>query len=214
MNYTLLTISPSNVKPRSIFHSQHHPREHSSNIMTTLTTKPCASCNTPSTETHPLQRCGKCKDINYCNKACQRADWQAHKSVCSPTADIIATLKEVLLEDGGQLKLHKKASIPYGASVAKEMPPTDELPLGHQKLTIFPPKWLASIAHLLVAEQNEAKAEYAIKKDEAEEAQLTPEQHEALRLQAKKFGELQQKANARQAAKDAEKYAAKGSGSK
>lgn len=150
-----------------------------------LTAKPCANCNTPSTETHHLQRCGKCKDVNYCNKICQRADWQAHKLVCSYNTDTIATMKEVLLEDGDKLRLRKKKSIPHGSFVAKEMPPTDELPLGHQELVIFPAKWLASIAHLPVEEQDEAKAEFATKQDEAEEARMTPEQREALRLEAK-----------------------------
>lgn len=123
-------------------------------------------------------------------------------------------MKEVLVEDDDKLRLRKKKSIPHGSFVAKEMPPTDELPLGHQKLVIFPAKWLASIAHLPVEEQDEAKAEFATKRDEAEEARMTPEQREALRLEAKQAGEIEQKVNAKQAAKDAAKNAFKGSGSK
>jgi hypothetical protein len=176
--------------------------------MTTLTAKPCANCNTASTETHPLRRCGKYKHVNHCNKSYQRANWKAHKLVCSYTTDAIATLKDVLLEDGGQLKLSKKTSIPYGSFVTKAMPPTDELPLGHQKLVIFLTKWLTPIAHLPVAEQDKAKAEFATKIDEAEEAKeakMTPEKLEALRIEAKRFLEIERKVNARQAAKDAAK---------
>jgi hypothetical protein len=173
--------------------------------MATLTAKPCANCSTPSTTAHPLKRCGKCKDVNYCNKICQRTDWKAHKSVCEKTPSSIAILKEVLVEDGGQFKLGQKVSLPYSSFVHREMPPTRELPFGFWDVLIFPPGWLASIAHLSKEEQDEAKAEFATKQFEAEEAQMTPEGREAERLQAEVFGEIQQKVTARVAAGNATK---------
>ena len=181
--------------------------------MMRLTVKPCAYCNTPSTETHRLKRCGKCKDVNYCNETCQKADWQAHKSVCDQASDIIATLKEVLLEDGGQLKLVKR-TLPKGSFLHKKMPPTRELPLGYEDLTVFPPEWLASIAHLPKEEQSKDKAEFATKKYEAEQAEMTAEGREAERRKAKVVGQIQQKVNTRLAAEDAAKNAPKGSESK
>lgn len=78
----------------------------------------------------------------------------------------------------------------------------------------FSEEWLAYIAHLPLREQNRAKARSATKKDEAEEARMTPEMREADRLDAEIVGEIQQKVNARMAAKAAAKDAAKGSGSK
>lgn len=43
--------------------------------------KSCAVC---STETDQL--CAKCKKVYYCSRACQKADWKNHKSVCiAPT---------------------------------------------------------------------------------------------------------------------------------
>lgn len=165
--------------------------------MTVLTTKPCANCNTPSTETHRLKRCGKCKDVNYCNEICQKADWQAHKSVCDQTSSTIATLKEVLLEGDDQLKLGRKTSLLSGSFGYKQQPPTPELPLGYQDVVVFPPEWLASIAHVPKKEQREAKAAFVTRKIEAEEEEMTPQRREAERLEAEVFGEIQQKVNAR-----------------
>ena len=28
-------------------------------------------------------RCGKCKEVHYCGKACQKAHWVAHKQTCT-----------------------------------------------------------------------------------------------------------------------------------
>lgn len=142
-----LTCTPSNGKTPIYPPPSTLPKQRRFNIMTALTTKPCANCNTPSAQTHLLKRCGKCKDVNYCNEICQKADWQAHKSACDQTSSTIATLKEVLLEDGGRLKLVKK-TLARGSFALEAMPPTPELPLGYQDVIVFPPEWLASIAHL------------------------------------------------------------------
>jgi hypothetical protein len=98
--------------------------------------------------------------------------------------------------------------------VLKPMAPTPELALGYKKMIVFPDEWLASIAHLPVEGQEKAKADYATKKDETEEAKMTAEKREAERRVAKIFGEIQQEVNARLAAKDAAKDALKEYGRK
>ena len=125
----------------------------------------------------------------------------------------MATIKEVLLEDD-RMEPDRLIIVSHDSYLLKPMEPTPELPLGYQKINRFSEEWLAPIAHLPVREQNEAKAALATKKDEAEEARMTPEMREADRLDAEIFGEIQQKVNARLAAKAATKDAAKGSGSK
>jgi len=42
----------------------------------------CIECNTVATSTHRLMQCGRCKNVAYCNTACQRAHWPTHKLVC------------------------------------------------------------------------------------------------------------------------------------
>lgn len=38
----------------------------------------CARCNRPGD-----QRCGKCKQLHYCSKECQKAHWATHKQTCT-----------------------------------------------------------------------------------------------------------------------------------
>lgn len=40
----------------------------------------CASCNQNSTA---ALKCGGCRRVYYCNKACQRAHWNTHRAACS-----------------------------------------------------------------------------------------------------------------------------------
>jgi hypothetical protein len=42
----------------------------------------CYYCKDTSTE--KLSMCGRCKKVSYCSKECQRAAWQAHKTLCVP----------------------------------------------------------------------------------------------------------------------------------
>lgn len=42
----------------------------------------CATCHAWRTTAHKLARCSGCLSVNYCNTACQKADWANHKAVC------------------------------------------------------------------------------------------------------------------------------------
>jgi hypothetical protein len=44
----------------------------------------CASCGITQEALEPgkLKECGGCKSAQYCGKACQKADWPAHKATC------------------------------------------------------------------------------------------------------------------------------------
>ena len=39
---------------------------------------PCAMCDKLGT-----MRCGKCKQVHYCGRECQRQHWAAHKQECA-----------------------------------------------------------------------------------------------------------------------------------
>ncbi len=39
----------------------------------------CFSCKK---ETSNLKKCGKCKSVSYCSRACQKQDWSTHKQFC------------------------------------------------------------------------------------------------------------------------------------
>ena len=42
----------------------------------------CSACGTARAQAGTLMRCS-CAKALYCDKKCQRADWRAHKQVCS-----------------------------------------------------------------------------------------------------------------------------------
>ena len=214
------TCSPSKTDP-STTSSTTPTHTRNLNIMTT---KSCAKCNTSSTGTHPLKLCGNCKIVSYCNQACQKADWKAHKSICRQSgakkakdqaeleeaANNIATLEDSLLADG-QLELGETISIPHDSYVFKNMRPTFKLPNGYQRMIAFPPQWLASISHLPAGEQEKARTNWANQMEaamEAGQASMTMEAREAQRLEAVEVGKVQERflANlaAKKAAKDAE----------
>ncbi|RSL99565.1 hypothetical protein CEP52_009682 [Fusarium oligoseptatum] len=45
----------------------------------------CNKCNKSGSEVS-LKHCAKCKQTHYCSRECQKADWKAHKKVCSKQA--------------------------------------------------------------------------------------------------------------------------------
>lgn len=49
----------------------------------------CQKCKTKKPN---LKRCGRCLDVTYCSRDCQKADWLSHKVTCQPI--------EVLTTDG------------------------------------------------------------------------------------------------------------------
>lgn len=43
----------------------------------------CGACNVVDfMATDKFKQCGRCKNIRYCSKACQKAHWSTHKLVC------------------------------------------------------------------------------------------------------------------------------------
>jgi MYND finger len=42
----------------------------------------CVGCNEVEEKVREFQRCGQCKRIAYCSRACQKKDWAAHKQAC------------------------------------------------------------------------------------------------------------------------------------
>jgi hypothetical protein len=48
----------------------------------------CAYCKKTAAATNltNLNVCAKCKTTQYCNRDCQKADWKAHKKICSTNA--------------------------------------------------------------------------------------------------------------------------------
>ena len=63
------------------------------NISAPLSLRICAYCGAVPLET-PLQRCGACLWIRYCDKDCQRKDWQQHKPQCLYVREINAKSSE------------------------------------------------------------------------------------------------------------------------
>jgi hypothetical protein len=51
--------------------------------MADSSSSPSSCCNTCG-EPDATARCGSCKDISYCNRVCQKADWKKHKKECIP----------------------------------------------------------------------------------------------------------------------------------
>ena len=43
-----------------------------------------------------LQCCAACRVVNYCSKACQKADWRRHKAECKPRTEV----KQLAAEGG------------------------------------------------------------------------------------------------------------------
>ncbi|KAF1359217.1 hypothetical protein EJ07DRAFT_41859, partial [Lizonia empirigonia] len=44
--------------------------------------KPCSTCSGQPAKL----RCSRCKSAYYCDKACQKSSWKAHRTVCEPVS--------------------------------------------------------------------------------------------------------------------------------
>ncbi|CZT49523.1 uncharacterized protein RSE6_10384 [Rhynchosporium secalis] len=51
-----------------------------------MTGPKCGKCENNPAENAKLLRCGGCENIEYCSKACQKADWKEHKIICRISA--------------------------------------------------------------------------------------------------------------------------------
>jgi len=49
----------------------------------------CGHCSKKLDGQHPLV-CGRCKQVRYCSRACQQANWKDHKGGCLPIAESLA----------------------------------------------------------------------------------------------------------------------------
>ncbi len=56
----------------------------------------CANLCGADARSTKLQCCAACRVVNYCGKACQKADWRRHKAECKPRAE----LKQLAAEGG------------------------------------------------------------------------------------------------------------------
>ena len=57
-----------------------------------VVTAVCASCGAPQTT---FRRCGKCRLVLYCNRACQIAHWSTHKAVCGEAGSLTDIMKRL-----------------------------------------------------------------------------------------------------------------------
>lgn len=59
------------------------PTPPSTDLAIRETFKKCGYCFLLETDSQPLSLCGRCQQISYCSRRCQREDWKAgHKEVC------------------------------------------------------------------------------------------------------------------------------------
>ena len=84
----------------------------------------CGKCFKQETESALLLLCGRCQEISYCDRTCQKAHWKVHKLVCEP-------IKPPIIEDPHTL-----------ASTAQ--PP---IPIEYAELEIDREKWELVYSH-------------------------------------------------------------------
>lgn len=94
----------------------------------------CAHCDTVSTTEKPLKVCTRCKGASYCDRTCQKAHYQTHKTACllhksredkmSPTSNA----KDITIYDPA-IKSYK--TLKSGQYVHKRFLPTREMPQGY-----------------------------------------------------------------------------------
>lgn len=173
----------------------------------------CANCNTANADSHPLKLCGACKTVGYCNRACQKANWKAHKPSCRQSEVTGLKFKNAKDEQTYRDLTDTIATMvpsaervaagePYGFSSSEIftipetsqfiwVPPTPELPLGAHRLVDFDAEFLAEISHLSQEEQEKAKHGFVSEMLATEAAWMTPEMREEQRLEMAAAGRLQ-----------------------
>lgn len=183
-----------------------------------MATTSCANCNTTTTESHPLKLYGACKTVGFCNRACQKANWKAHKPAYHQSRvagdkdandqatlhninETIASL-EASAEQPFGFDLSEAFTVPEGSCYIR-LPSTPELPRGAYRLVHFPAEFLAEISHLSQEEQENAKNDFVDDMLATEEAHMTPEMREEKRLEDAKEGRLQAEFFKRLAMKEA-----------
>ena len=45
----------------------------------------CLKCGKEEEPGAKFKKCGKCEDVCYCSRECQKAHWKEHKKECQPT---------------------------------------------------------------------------------------------------------------------------------
>lgn len=126
-----------------------------------MTTRTCDACNTvPTTERH-LMLCGACKNASYCNRACQKAHWKAHKPMCltiSKQNTKINNHEDETTVDGfkdehGNVVVAGKIH-PPGTYIDYLMPPSPGYPRGRHDTIILEPKMVIWFANLSEGEKD------------------------------------------------------------
>jgi MYND finger len=67
-------------------------------VTTTPNPKVCSVCNVPCPNS---LKCGHCKNVQYCSKACQSKNWPEHKTLCVQNVelvDLVQTVWTILLD--------------------------------------------------------------------------------------------------------------------
>lgn len=44
----------------------------------------CLNCGRKEEPGDKLKKCGKCEDVCYCSRECEKAHWKKHKKTCTP----------------------------------------------------------------------------------------------------------------------------------
>jgi hypothetical protein len=70
-----------------------------------MVTATCKLCERGEAEGLKLSFCNSCRSVSYCSRACQKADWKAHKVIC----------KELNLVDAKQIFQSDHQSLPERA---------------------------------------------------------------------------------------------------
>jgi hypothetical protein len=67
----------------------------------------CSQCFKEPAPGHPLRFCGRCKNAQYCDVNCQRADWARHKQTCMLERDMRRITPVAERNLGSVLPLHE-----------------------------------------------------------------------------------------------------------